>query len=100
MRTRYQEGDLVSIRSVKQVGIRGKLQPKFKGPYIIKKVLDRNRYVVSDLDGYQVSNRRFEGIFDPMNMRLYQRNGEEEIGDFSDTDLEYEDVEYLDEEFQ
>lgn len=102
VRTHYHEGDLVSIRSVKQVAVRGKLQPKFKGPYVVQKVLDRNRYVISDLDGYQVSNRRFEGIFDPMNMRLYQKGPEEEIGDFSDldSDTEYEEIEYLDEEFQ
>ncbi|XP_062538327.1 uncharacterized protein LOC134206613 [Armigeres subalbatus] len=92
--TQYREGDLVSIRTVKQVGERSKLNPKFKGPYVVKKVLDRNRYVIADIDGYQVSNRKFEGIFDPSNMRLYQKNLGEEIPNFADSE-DLEDVEYL-----
>ena len=90
--TRYYEGDLVSIRTTKQVGERGKLKPKFKGPYVVKKVLDRNRYVISDVDGFQVSNRRFEGIFDPSNMRLYQRNDNNEI-DFTESEEDMKDEE-------
>lgn len=85
LNTRYCEGDLVSIRSVKQPGERSKLKPKFKGPYVVKKVLDRNRYVISDIDGFQISGRRFEGVFDPSNMRLYQRDNDKEIANFSDS---------------
>lgn len=102
--TSYKVGDLVMLRRVNVVGERSKLKPKFRGPYIIKRVLDRNRYVVGDIEGYQVSGKRFEGIFDPLNIRLYQErhsseqvhNSEDESQDVSD----YQDVEYLDEEFQ
>lgn len=98
--TNYEKGDLVMLRKVNIVGERNKLKPKFRGPYEVKKVLDRNRYVVGDIDGYQVSGRRFEGIFDPSNMRLYQKvncpSEERMIGD--ESDVEYQDIEYLDEE--
>lgn len=73
LKTVFCEGDLVVIRSVPVVGENKKLKPRFKGPYQVKKVLDHNRYVVADVDGYQVSGKRFEGIFDPQNMRLYKR---------------------------
>lgn len=72
--TSYHKDDLVMIRNVKVVGEAGKLQPKFKGPYRIKEVLNQNRYVVEDIPGFQITNVHFEGIFDPLNMRLYQRN--------------------------
>lgn len=92
--------NVVKGTNVKSVGVRGKLQPKFKGPYVIRKVLDRNRYFISDIDGYQVSNRRFEGIFDPTNMRIYQKTNNDEVNDFSESETEYEDIEYLGETFQ
>ncbi|XP_062540766.1 uncharacterized protein LOC134208839 [Armigeres subalbatus] len=93
----YQTGDLVMLRRTNVVGERSKLKPKFRGPYIIKKVLDNNRYVVADLDNYQVSNNRFEGIFDPLNMRLYQKAEKQPDVD-SDSEIEYEDIEYLEDE--
>lgn len=70
----FRVGDLVLIRSVPTVGENQKLKPKYKGPYVIKKVLDHNRYVISDIDKYQVSSRPFTGIFDPSNMKLYQKS--------------------------
>lgn len=71
--TTYNEGDLVAIKTNKVAGENNKLKAKYKGPYVIKKVLDNNRYVVTDLEGYQVSGTRFEGTFDPLNLRLYKK---------------------------
>ncbi|XP_058827253.1 uncharacterized protein LOC131687215 [Topomyia yanbarensis] len=94
--TQYQQGDLVMLRRTNVVGERSKLKPKFRGPYVVKKVLDNNRYVVADLDNYQVSSIRFEGIFDPLNMRLYQKA--ENHSENMESDTEYEDIEYLEDE--
>ena len=49
----YKEGDYVMIRNVDtSVGINKKLLPKLKGPYIVKKVLGNDRYVITDIDGF------------------------------------------------
>lgn len=98
--TTYNENDLVMLKTTKVPGENSKLKPKFKGPYVVRKVLDRNRYVVGDLEGYQVSGRAFEGIFDPCSMRLYQekykdQENSEEFNLSQEDDEYFEDVEYL-----
>lgn len=51
--TIYKENDYVIITNTDvTVGCNKKLIPKFRGPYVIKKVLDRDRYVVSDIEGF------------------------------------------------
>lgn len=51
--TQYHEGDLVLIKVLRfKPGTNQKLLPKFKGPYQVKKVLNKNRYVVIDVPGY------------------------------------------------
>jgi hypothetical protein len=98
--TKYSENDLVCIRSHKIPGENSKLKCSYRGPYIIKRILDNNRYEVSDLDNFQNTSRRFEGIFDPNNLRLYEKfdlKTEFDIMVMSDGDeYEYEEVEYLD----
>ncbi|XP_058819066.1 uncharacterized protein LOC131681938 [Topomyia yanbarensis] len=79
--TVYQEGDLVVIRAVKVPGENSKLKAKYRGPYQIRGVLDNNRYIVSDLDGYQMTSTHFDGTFGPLNLRLYRQavNREEPV---------------------
>ncbi|XP_062707754.1 uncharacterized protein LOC109406092 isoform X1 [Aedes albopictus] len=98
--TGYSEGDLVMLRRVNVPGERNKLKPKFRGPYIVKKVLDKNRYVVGDLDKFQVTGARFEGIFDPLNMRLYQKAKDEEMkaSVLEKEEEQYQDVQFLEDE--
>ncbi|XP_011687110.1 PREDICTED: uncharacterized protein LOC105449550 [Wasmannia auropunctata] len=69
----YKVGDYVEIRNIDTtVGINKKLIPKFKGPYVVKKVLDR--YVVTDVDGFQLVQRPYTGVVAPDRMRPYVQN--------------------------
>jgi len=44
------------------VGINKKLIPKFKGPYIIEKVLPNDRFIVKDIDGFQHTQVPYEEV--------------------------------------
>lgn len=74
--TKYQEGDLVYIPHHVIPGSSSKLQAQFKGPYIVRKTLPNNRYVVSDVDGIQLTRVPFTGVFDPVNMKLWDMKNE------------------------
>lgn len=61
--SQYKEGDLVMIRQgAYPVGTNRKLLPKFKGPFKINKVLAKNRYVITDVPGYQWSTKPYNSI--------------------------------------
>jgi len=68
----YKVGDYVEIRNIQTTpGVNKKLLPKFKGPYIVKAVLDHDRYVISDIDGFQLTQRPYTGVIAPDQMRPY-----------------------------
>ena len=41
----------------------------FKGPYKVIKELCNKRYVVADLEGFQLSQKPYQGVWEPANMR-------------------------------
>lgn len=54
----YYEDDLVLIRDTRNTpGVNQKLKANYKRPYTIKKCLGNNRYVVTDIPGYNVTAR-------------------------------------------
>uniref|UniRef100_A0A0K8TD05 Uncharacterized protein n=2 Tax=Lygus hesperus TaxID=30085 RepID=A0A0K8TD05_LYGHE len=72
--TEYAIGDLVVITNKDTTpGVSHKLNKKFRGPYMIKKLLPNNRFVVGDIPGYQVSRNPYEGIASPDNMKHYDQ---------------------------
>lgn len=68
----YSTGDYVMIKNVDTTaGVNKKFIPKFKGPYVVKKVLDCDRYVIEDIDGFQVTRLPYNGVVAPDNMKPY-----------------------------
>lgn len=50
-------------------GINKKLLPKYRGPYCVTKVLPNDRYIVEDIDNWQITQRPYQGIHAPAQMR-------------------------------
>lgn len=63
--SQYKEGDYVLIRNVTTPGTSAKLQAKYKGPYMIVKALSKNRYVVADIPGFNITQRPYNSILSP-----------------------------------
>lgn len=62
----YKEGDYVFIRDtiVKQDENK-KLKSNYKGPYVIAKILNKNRYVVQDIPGFNICQKSYNSILSP-----------------------------------
>lgn len=57
--TRYQVGDLALVRKLQhKPSTDTKLLPKFKGPYQVKAILNKNHFVITDVPGYNLSQNR------------------------------------------
>lgn len=61
----YKKGDYILIKDVVKSGENKKLKPKYKGPYLVAKVLNKNRYVVTDIPGFNLSARPYNSILSP-----------------------------------
>lgn len=72
---KYQLGDYVMIINTDVTpGSNKKLIPKYRGPYVVKAVLDNDRYVVGDIEGFQVTQIPFEGVMAPSRMKPWMEN--------------------------
>jgi hypothetical protein len=66
--TCYELGDYVMVKNVDVTpNVNKKLLPKFRGPYEIKKVLGNDRYLISNVENFQVSQIPYEGVCCPEN---------------------------------
>lgn len=61
---KYEQGDLVLIENIAPAtGESRKLEPRYRGPYVVQKVLDKDRYLVGDIDGAQRTQKPFLSVF-------------------------------------
>lgn len=67
---KYQIGDFVMIRNYDTTpGAPKKLLPRFKGPYEVKKVLRNDRYVLGDIENFQLTQKPYVGTWEANNMK-------------------------------
>lgn len=86
--TIYSIGDLVMIKNVDTTpGVNKKFIPKYKGPYEVTKVLDKDRYIVSDVEGFQITQLPYVGTIavDQMKKYLLSRDEDYENNNSSDS---------------
>lgn len=55
-------------------GVSNKLKPVYKDPYCIHKRLRNNCYVLSDVEGFQLSQRPYQGVWEGANMKPWRRD--------------------------
>ncbi|KAK9686697.1 hypothetical protein QE152_g36998 [Popillia japonica] len=48
-----------------------KMSPKLAGPYQISKVFDNDRYCVTDIPGYQISQKPYSAILPPERIKRW-----------------------------
>lgn len=66
----YKIGDYVMIKNVITTpGTNTKLLPKYKGPYVIDSILDNDRYIIKHIEGFQINQKPFSGVFSPDRMK-------------------------------
>lgn len=72
-RRSYKVGDYyVEIRNIDTTsGINKKLMPKFKGSYVVKTVLDNDRFIITDVERFQLTQRPYTSVVAPDQMRPY-----------------------------
>lgn len=74
---KYAEGDYVMIKNFESTpGSSHKLIPQFRGPYKVVKELRNNRYVVADVEGFQLTQKPYQGVWEPANMRPWLKKNE------------------------
>jgi len=68
--SQYKQGDYVLIRdSVIKSHEDKKLKPLYKGPYLVAKVLNKNRYVIQDIPGFNITAKPYNSILSTDRMK-------------------------------
>lgn len=72
--TKYRQGDYVMIRKLQaKPGENTKLRPPYKGPYLIAETLKNNRYVVTDVPGFNRAQRPYKTVLSPDKIKPWIR---------------------------
>lgn len=67
---KYHVGDKVMVKNFDSTpGVSPKLIPRFKGPYQVERELRNDRYVLADVEGFQLTQIPYKGIWEAANIR-------------------------------
>lgn len=74
--TAYNQGDFVVIRDLQaKTGQSKKLKTNYKGPYVIAKALNNNRYVVQDVSGFNHTSKTYNSsILSPDKLKPWKES--------------------------
>ncbi|XP_017478494.1 PREDICTED: uncharacterized protein LOC108368207 [Rhagoletis zephyria] len=68
----YKQGDLVlTTNEPTSTGTSRKLEPRYKGPFVIREVLPNDRYVIEDLPHAQRTQRHYTSVFASGQLKLW-----------------------------
>jgi len=72
--TLYKSSDYVLIRDTRPtIGESAKLNPKYKGPYMVERYLGNNRYVITDIPGFNLTSRPLNTILSSDRIKYWIR---------------------------
>lgn len=68
----FKEGDFVVMEDFSSyIGKNRKLSEKYKGPYIITKKLPHDRYVITDIEPHQITQKPYNSVVESRRLRLW-----------------------------
>lgn len=68
----FREGDLVVIKNVDTtIGKNKKLIKKYRGPYVVRKRLDHDRYIITDVENCQMTQIPYNNVIDSTRMKKW-----------------------------
>jgi len=71
----YKKGDYVMVKNFDStVGTARKLIPKHKGPYVIAKAMRNDRFLLKDVEGFQLARSPYLGVWSAQNLRHWIKN--------------------------
>lgn len=77
----YNEGDFVVIRHIDTTtGSNKKFIEKYRGPYVVHKVLLNDRYVIRDVNNCQITQLPYDGVIEACRIRKWKEQQVESHG--------------------